>query len=184
MKARHLILLLLHNLGGAIDSKTKLQKEIYVISLLLGKELGFRAHHYGPDCVEVEQGIDELIGAGFLDVKRNVHGVGSEQGFEIKRYDFSVTESGSKLAKILTEENDTENSRIRDFTEKLKDVRNIDYLRLSIAAKAYFVLKKEGKPMTADQIRERSERFGWTVGEDDIQVAIDILRKLDFIKGQ
>ena len=184
MKIRHLILMLLDAWGGRIDSKTKLQKEIYFISLLLNRDLGFKAHYYGPYSTEVENALDELIGAGFVDIKRNIWGVNIRYGFEAKKYDFSLTGSGRKFARILAGESPDEHRVIRKFVGKLREIKNPDYLSLSIAAKAYFILNKEGRPLTKKQIREKARDFGWKVGENDIDTAIDILKNLDFVKEQ
>ena len=184
MKIRHLILMLLDACGGKINSKTKLQKEIYFLALLLSRDLGFKAHYYGPYSVEVENALDELIGAGFVDIKRDIWGIDTRYGFENKRYDFSLTESGRKFVRILAEESSDEYKVVKTFVEKLKEMGDPDYFSLSIAAKAYFILDKEGKLLTKEQIREKAREFGWKVGENDIDIAINILKNLDFVKEQ
>jgi len=184
MKTRHLILMLLNASEGRIDSKTKLQKELYFISLMLNKDLEFKAHYYGPYSTEVETALDELIGAGFVDVKREVFGIDYNRGFEFKRYNFSWTESGQELVKVLKEENPEEYKIIESFVRKLQEVGDPGYLSLSLAAKAHFILSKESKPMTRRQIRKKAKKFGWNVNDHDIDIAVDILKKLDFVKEE
>ena len=170
--------------GGSIDSKTKLQKEIYFISLprLLNIDLRFKAHYYGPYSIEVEKGLDELIGAGFVDMNHTSFGVNSERGFEVKRYYFSLSESGKRFAKILKEENTKDSSKIKKFVEKLKKIGDPDYLALSVAAKAHFILSQEDVAMTAEQIIEKANKFGWNVDANDINIAVNILTKLEFVE--
>lgn len=182
MKTRHLILMLLYASEGEIDSKTKLQKEVYFISLLLKRDLGFKAHYYGPYSTEVEVALDELIGAGFVDVKRDIWGIDTRYGFEAKRYNFSLTESGRKFAEILKEKYPEEYKKVEEFVGKLKEIGNPDYFNLSIAAKAYFILDKEGKPMTKNDIIKKSHSFDWKINKKDINVAVDILSKLNFVR--
>ncbi len=182
MKARHLILMLLETLGGKVDSKTKLHKEIYFISLLRDRDIGFKAHYYGPYSPEVEQGLDESIGAGFINMTREVFGMDSNRGFEFKRYDFSLTESGKNFAKILIGKYPEEHEQIEQFTRKLKEIDDPDYLSLSLAAKAYFILDKEDNAMTDSQIAEEAKQRGWNVTEDDITTAVTILEKLDLVE--
>lgn len=182
MKARHLILILLNTLGGKIDSKTKLHKEIYFISLLLDRDIGFKAHYYGPYSPKVEQGLDELIGAGYVNMTHQVFGMDPNRGFEFKRYDFSLTESGERFAKILGEKYPEERKKIEEFAGKLQEIGDPDYLILSLSAKAYFILDKVGIAMTDSQIAEKSEKFGWNVTEDDITTAVTILEKLDLVE--
>ena len=184
MKIRHFILMLLRASGGIINGKTKLQKEMYFISLLLEKDFGFEAHYYGPYSVEIERGLDELIGAGFVNMRREIFGIDYNRGFEVKRYNFSLTESGQRLTEILIKENSDENKMVRGFIEKLKELDSPDYLSLSLAAKAYFILSKEGKPMSEAQIREKAKEFGWNVNGNDIHMAVNILGKLGFAEKQ
>jgi uncharacterized protein YwgA len=182
MEPRHLILMLLKAYGGNITSKTKIQKMIYFISLILGEDLEFKPHYYGPYSIQVEQGLDELIGAGFVDVTRNIFGVDVSKGFEFKRYDFFLTNSGQKLSDAIEEDNREEYNKIKDFVGKLKSkTGDPDYLSLSIAAKAYFILEKEGKPMNMNAIKEKAKNFGWNVTKDDIDMAVNILKKLNFV---
>ena len=184
MKARHLILMLLDISGGSIDSKTKLQKEIYFISLpqLLNIDLRFKAHYYGPYSMEVEQGLDELIGAGFVDMNHTSFGVNSERGFEVKRYYFSLSESGKRFAKILEKENQKYYKKVRKFVDKLKEIGDPDYVALSVAAKAHFILSQEDVAMTAEQIIEKANKFGWNVDNNDINIAVNILTKLELVE--
>lgn len=184
MKARHLILILLDISGGSIDSKTKLQKEIYFISLpqLLNIDLRFKAHYYGPYSMEVEKGLDELIGAGFVDMNHTSFGVNSEKGFEVKRYYFSLSESGKRFAEILKEENTKDYNKVRKFVYKLKEIGDPDYLALSVAAKAHFILAQADVAMTEDQIIEKANKFGWNIDANDIIIAVNILAKLELVE--
>jgi len=169
---------------GTIKSKTKLQKIIYFISLLLNRDLGFKAHYYGPYSTDVEIALDELIGAGFVDVKHDVWGYDTKCGFESKRYTFSLTESGKKFARSLEEENHSDYSKIKEFIDKLKEIGNPDYLSLSIAAKSYFIREKEGKTMTKDEIKTKANSFGWRINNNDVDIAVNILSKLNFVKEE
>jgi len=179
MKARHIVLMLLSALGGKIESKTKLYKELYFISLTLNKDLGFKPHYYGPYSPEVELGIDELVGAGFVNMNREVYGQDREKGFEFKKYDFSLTESGEKFVRNLKVNSPKEYDQINDFVRKLQEIGDPDYLSLSLSAKAYYILKQEGEGgMTREQIKEKAKTFKWDVSENDINTAVDILKKL------
>jgi len=182
MKVRHLILMLLEASGGLIESKTKLQKEIYFISLKMKENIKFQAYYYGPYSFEVEEGLDELIGAGFVDVRRTVYGIKSDTGFEHKRYSFSITESGKKLIDSLVIENSDKYKEIECFTDTLKKIGNPDYINLSLAAKAHFILTRENQGLTREQIMEKAKNFGWNVSENDIKTAANMLQGLGFVK--
>jgi uncharacterized protein YwgA len=181
MKLRHIILYLL-SLQGEINSKTKLQKLLYFLSLRLSKDFGFSAHFYGPYSRQVEAAMDELIGAGFVNVTRDVWGIDANRGFEMKRYNFSLTDMGKNFAPNFEKENYQESKKIKDFVEQLNDAGNPDYFSLSIAAKACHILLDAKKPMAAEQIESRAKAFNWEVEQKDIVNAISILKKLHFVE--
>jgi len=176
--------MLLKASGEKIESKTKLHKELYFISLLLNKDFGFKAHYYGPYSQEVEQGLDELIGAGFVDVKCDSYGINQKKGFEAKKYEFYLSNVGRKLLDRLIEEYPKENKTIKEFVDNLKDIGDLNYISLSLAAKAYYIIDKEGKSMTYEQIIEKAKAFGWDVDVSNIDEAAKILLKLGFIQGK
>ena len=180
MNIRHVLAMLLHTSGNSISSKTKIQKEMYFLSKLLNDDFAFRAHYYGPYSPMVEQALDELIGAGFLEVKREVYGLDYQRGFEMKRFDYHLTPSGEELAEELEEQHSSEVSTISDFVEKMEAVGNPDYLDLSVAAKVFFILDKQGEKMTIDEIKKEARGFGWRINEPDIDKAADILQQLEF----
>jgi len=182
VNVRHLLMMLFKASGGKVNSKTKIQKEIYLISIKLGIDLKFKPHYYGPYSPEVEQGLDELIGAGFIGMTRKFFGIDIDRGFEFKRYDFEFTESGKKLSELLKEDKLDEYQEIEGFIKELNKMGDPDYLTLSIAAKAYFILDKEDKPMNSNAIKERAILFGWNITDEDIDKAIDILSNFNFVK--
>lgn len=173
--------MLLKASGDTIVGKTMIQKQNYFLSLILKKDLGFKPHYYGPYSPAVEQALDELIGAGFVDMTRSTFGIDTNTGFEFKRYDFALTKNGKNLAEIVKAENAQTYKEIEEFVKKIEGNKT-DYLSLSIAAKAYFVLDKEGGPMNKDAIKEKANLFGWNITNEDIDKAITILRQLNRIQ--
>ena len=180
MKIRHVLAILLHASGNSISSKTKIQKEMYFLSQLLNEDFAFRPHYYGPYSPRVEQALDELIGAGFLEVKQKVYGLDYQRGFEMKRFDYSLTPSGDKLAEDLEKKFSNGASTISLFVKKMEDVGNPDYLNLSIAAKVFFILAKQGGQMKINEIEKQASEFDWKINRTDISNAADILKQLGF----
>ena len=179
MRTRNLILMLIKASEGVIEGKTLLQKEMYFLSLLLKRDLGFQAHYYGPYSNEVEDGLDELIGAGFVDVSEIVWGI-NQAGFEAKKYSFKISDLGKKL--VGSWEESDEYSKIKNLVERLRKIEGLDYIKLSLAAKSYFVLNKENKPMSIQEIKNKSKNFGWDLKEDDIDKAVEVLERLEFVE--
>ena len=180
MNVRHVLAMLLHTSGNSISSKTKIQKEMYFLSKLLNEDFAFRAHYYGPYSPMIEQALDELIGAGFLEVKREVYGLDYQRGFEMKRFDYHLTPSGEKLADELKEKHGSEAAEISGFAKKMEDVGNPDYLDLSVAAKVFFILDEQGEKMTIDEIKKEAGGFDWRINETDVGKAVAILKQLEF----
>ena len=183
MKIRHILLLLLKQLNNKIDSKTKLQKLLYFLSLKLSRNFGYSPYFYGPYSSTVESALDELISAGFVEAKREVFGVDTKKGFEVKRYSFELTKDGRDFVSILNAEDSIEMGKIKDLVDKLNSLGSQDYLSLSIAAKSYYILSHFQEPMSINDIKSKAKEFNWEIDKDDINKAISILEKLDFIKN-
>jgi uncharacterized protein YwgA len=179
MEARHLILMILEACGKQIESKTKLQKIAYFISLLLEKDFRFNAYYYGPYSRSIEEGVGELTGAGFLNVTIYTYGLDPTHGFEKKRYAYNITTAGDELLDHLKTQYAGEYATIERITGILKEE---SYFDLSIAAKSDFILRKENQPLTRDQIRLKAREFQWNISENEIESAGKILKNLNFIK--
>ena len=182
METRDIIAVLLAESDGMICGKTKIQKEMYFLSMVLRKDLDFRAYYYGPYSEEVRWGQDELIGIGFVNMRREALGMEPKGGFEVTRYDFELTESGRRLAEWLQRRHPEESGKIGEFVEKLQSIGNPNYISLSMAAKVHYVLGKTG-PLTRAEIRENANALGWAISTEDIEGAVQILEKLGFVKA-
>jgi len=182
MKARDLILVLLDAEGGTIESKTKIQKEIYFIAHKTGLDFNYRAHFYGPYSPEVQDGLEQLIAVGFVKVEAYEWGV-DPRGFEMKRYDFSLTEAGRVVAdSIKSKEADTF-GKVQEFVSRLKGIGSPDYISLSIAAKVHFISVKEGTPINKAAIKAKASALGWKIEDLDIEKAEAILENLGYSKN-
>ena len=177
MSIRDALIIILGALGGKVQSKTKIQKLCYFLSVIFGYDYGFKAHYYGPYSQQVENALDDLLGIGFVTSARESFGA-SAGGFEVVRYDYTLTKDGESIYEDL--KNLPEAGKISDLIAKMKD---FDYVKLSIAAKSHYILKQEGKPMNADKIREKSKNFNWNITDKDINSAIDFLKGLNLAKA-
>src|ERR1017187_3917884 len=66
--------------------------------------------------------------------------------------------------------------RIDSAAKVLKEAGNLDYMELSIAAKAYFVLIRLNGKATLEDIAGMLPRFGWSVTNEDLAKATAFLR--------
>lgn len=179
MKLRDVIITILGAMGDHVESKTKIQKICYFLAIILKRDFGFKAHYYGPYSQHVEEALDDLIGMGFVTTATINFGT-APSGFEVVRYDYSLTKDGKIMYENI--KSNTESIEITKFINKLKTPKNIDYLKLSIAAKSYYVLNKEDQPMQKQKIREKAKQFKWDITEGDINSAISFLENIDLVR--
>jgi uncharacterized protein YwgA len=149
------ILQLLKESGDKIDSKTKIHKEMFFLSKILKVDFGFRPHYYGPYSPEVEETLDGLSGANFIQVNVTSYGVAGNRGFEVMRYDYSLTESGKRLLEEMGEIPEKEDIHL--FVSNLNKVGNPDYMDLSIAAKVLYITNKNNSVISCKDIDKSSK---------------------------
>lgn len=184
IKLRDILLMLLKASDDKIYGKTKIQKICYLLSIKIQKEedFQFQANYYGPYSPAVDYSQSELVGIGFVKEERLPWGM-DNRGFEAVRYDYELTNDGKEMAKILEKTNTKIYKEIENLVKTLKELGDPDYMQLSAASKAYFILKREGKKMTSEEIRQKAVDFNWNLTGSDINKAIKILEQLQLIKA-
>ncbi len=173
--------LTMHAAGGKIQGRTRLQKTVYFLGLLTKQldELGYQAHHYGPYSADVAEAMSTLEGIGFASSTVGSMGGFDPQGFEIKRTDYSLTEEGVRAAARKAEANKELTQKLKAGLEQLRQAGDLGYVRLSIAAKAYFLLRRCNVPTMEQELPRLAASFGWVVSEQQIQDGLNYLRKLN-----
>jgi len=185
MKADRLILLVLDHSGGTISGKTLLQKRCFFLAELLGKDLHYQAHYYGPYSVEVEEGLARLKGLGFVQERSLGFGVADSVGFEVRRYDYTLTDDGRTVVKTLKEREPAECAKVMSVLDKLKAAGDTgDYVELSIAAKTCHILSETESPMTTCAIRTAAKNLVWDIPEESINKAYAFLEKLNMVEAE
>ena len=175
MKPTDFVLCLVDACGGRLQGRTLLQKRAFFVTELVGDDYGlnFDAHFYGPYSATVEGTVTQLKNLGFLQESSTGFGTVKE-GFEMRRYDYSLTPDGEQLLKELRKT--PEYAAIKAATDRVLQAGDRNYLELSIAAKAYFLLKrKEGGIMTIAEIVKEAQKYNWNVSPDSIQKAVGFL---------
>jgi uncharacterized protein YwgA len=181
LKPRDILLMLFRASGNTISGKTKIQKECYLLSIRLQKDFNFRAYYYGPYSSTVDDSLSELVGVGFVEEKKLPWGVDGF-GFEAVKYEYLLTEDGKIVADLLKRTDIKSYKEIEGFVKTLKDLGDPDYMILSVASKAYFILDKEDKVMTLGEIKQKAKKFNWNLTTSDIDKAVEILKKLKMVK--
>ncbi len=183
MKPNDFLIALLDASGGSIRGRTLLQKRAFFVSILCGKEkeLGFTAHYYGPFSPSIDVTLAQLKSLGFVDEVAVGFGAVNSEGFEVKRYDYRLTEDGKKIAASLKKKYPQEYEQIVENLRKLERAGNPNYLELSFAAKAFFVLRSKKRPMTRRELNRNAERFDWKIPEQSLQKAVSFLENIGLV---
>jgi hypothetical protein len=99
------------------------------------------------------------------------------RGFEVARYDFRLTDDGRTVAQDKSEQFPNAWKRIKAAVQQVQPDK-LDYVKLSIAAKAYFLLRTSPGSMKSEPLKALSRRFGWNVSEAELQEAIKWLESI------
>lgn len=176
--------LTLHALGGSIQGRTKLQKVVYFLGVLTDSlpELGYSPHYYGPYSAEVAGALDRLRSIGFLEQIVASGGSVDASGFEVARYDYQLTDAGKLIAEAKAGMHAEEWRKLKAAAEVLSRAGEQDYVKLSLAAKTFFMLGERKRPATIRDLVQRASTFGWAVNPSQIDEAIQLLRSLQLVE--
>ncbi len=181
--ARDVLVLAYKAFEGDMRGKTLLQKRIYFLSVMMGIDMGYEAHYYGPYSEKVAALNSELKSLGYVSEASSAYGY-DQRGFEMARHDFRLTEVGERVAerKIAAQPENWE--RIQQAAAVLKKAGDLNYMELSIAAKAYYVLIKLHGRAKLEDISGMIPKFGWSVSDAELRKATEFLSKAELVAQQ
>jgi uncharacterized protein YwgA len=179
IEARHLVMWVLATLGDRPNGKTYLQKLCFFVGRVLNQEFGYRAHYYGPYSDQIASEIGFLNANDYIYESRKGSSVPDGRGWEVTRFDYRLSERGVIGVGWLDQQHSEQSKAVRAAVESILAAGELNYIGLSLAAKTFWILTDEGKPMTFEGISEKANQFKWTVSGDDVRKATDFLGKLD-----
>lgn len=181
------ILLALDAFGGDVCGKTLLQKRLYFLEELIQRQhklspgFEFDAHYYGPYSSVVSSEMTSLVLSGMVREESASFGISPTTGFEHRRYRYQLTHAGGEALDWLKQHCAEEARYVQNAVAEIRSAGELDYMGLSVAAKAHWILKHARQPLTAKAIAREAARFGWQVSEAQTQSAIQFLEKLGLI---
>lgn len=177
------VLSMIAGFGGQVQGRTLLQKRAYFVAQLAGLpvDLGYDAHYYGPYSAVVDNCVARLKSLGFVVEENLGFGVSGGSGFEIKRYDYRITEDGKRVFAPI--QHSEEYRRIERACIQIREAGDPNYFVLSIAAKVDFILGRRGKAMSRDEIIREAQKFDWRIQEDALNGAVDFLARLGMVEA-
>ena len=182
MNVRHVVLYAVEQASGRANGKTYIQKLCFFVSKLVKQPLGFRAHYYGPYSDHVSSELAFLTGAGMVTETRRGSGMAGAGGWEIARFDYSLTENGKRAVAQLIKKYPDEAHAVRVAIDRVFEAGEQNYVELSFAAKTNWILENQGGPMTFDGIAQAAEKFRWNVSGTDVHKAANFLEKLGLVQ--
>lgn len=182
MLNRNLILLALHAFDGKISGRTLFVKRLFFLGVLLERNLDYYPHYYGPYSDAVTGDIGLLKNLGMIEEKSGGFSSMDRSGFEVRRYDYELTEEGAKAVAWLEKEHEADVNALRAAVERLKAAGDRNYMELSIAAKAYMILKQSDRPLTPQAIIREARKFSWHVTDKQVERAVEFLKSLGLVQ--
>jgi hypothetical protein len=177
-----IVMLIIEACGGSITGKTLLQKRAYFISNLLDIDLDYRPHYYGPYSPDIDEGVSHCKALGFIEEQTLGFGMRDPVGFEVRRYDYSLTSDGKVIVKDIKQAEPADWKAIQGCCKRMKSAGDTgDYVILSIAAKTHCILKKLNISMTMDEISNKAQTLGWDIKPHMIDKAATFLENLSLV---
>jgi len=177
------ILMAVHAFGGTVKGKTDMQKRIYFLGELTGRlaDLGYRPHYYGPYSAAVADGVGQLSSIGLLHEKSTRFGIDGQMGFEVCRHDYRLTPEGVRAAERIEKQSPEAWQKIKHAAQTMVSVKIPNYVILSVAAKAYCLLRRKGGKATYEGIIEEAKKLGWAISPVQLRKAAGFLERLELI---
>jgi len=183
MKVSEFVLALINASGGTVRGRTMLQKKSFFVSQLgqIDVDLGYHAYYYGPYSAEIDCVLTRLKNLGFVEEATTGFGVVSG-GFEMRRYDYRLTDDGKRILEPLLQT--AEYEAVQESVRRIQEAGDPNYFELSIAAKAYFILKKQGKEMSRTELQREAQKFDWSIQENSLTSAVHFLERVGLAREE
>ncbi|MGP8070197.1 MAG: hypothetical protein ACLP5V_09930 [Candidatus Bathyarchaeia archaeon] len=163
---------LLISAAVSIQGRTAVQKLGYFASIVLGLDLGYTAHYYGPYSPLLASYLQNFVGSDYIEES------GRQTALDRVVYSYSMTDDGSALAKQLQNQHAKEFAIIKQIVEKCQEIAGGNTNVLSWAAKVHYILSAEKTSITSDQAVSIAKTFGWKLSEEEVKSGVKLLTAL------
>jgi uncharacterized protein YwgA len=178
-----LILVLIDAAGGHLRGKTLLQKRAFFLCQGFECDEDYHAHYYGPYSARIDNTLGQLKAVGFVEERSQGFGLLDRVGFEWRRYEFALTQDGRQVLSAYEKQAPDLVNRMRKYLQQMEQAGdNGDYVTLSIAAKVFYILRTQQKPMTDSEILSTAKQFGWDISAEQIDRASKFLERMQLVE--
>ena len=92
-----------------------------------------------------------------------------------------MNEPGKKIAEAKAREHPEMWEKIKKAVGILKTAGDADYMKLSIAAKTFFMLGEKKETMSHHDLAKLASKFGWSVTTDQVKEAAQLLESVGLV---
>lgn len=188
MKRRDFILTVISATSADVElGRTALQKTVFFVGEMVGRrDLGFRAHFYGPFSDLVEEEVSALVMSGLLEEGRHDLGYIGANGYPARRYVYAVAASGNTRVEEIERSYSDLVTAIKKAVADLQAMvsQDLDVKLMSSAAKTYFIAKREGRSLTVDEVRKIGHQLNWSLSDVDVSRVAKLLQKLGLFSSE
>lgn len=180
MQPRDFVLLTHCAFNEGISGRTAIQKIVYFLSVIMNEDLGFNPHYYGPYSSKVAEANSELKELNYIKETTTVYGF-DRQGFEMTKYNYSLTEDGIKLLERKKRQYSEKWATIQGIANKMSSSGDMNYMELAMAAKAHIILHREGGSTDKETIKVKAKQLGWSIDNNSLDKALIYLEKIGLV---
>jgi hypothetical protein len=72
--------------------------------------------------------------------------------------------------------------KIREAVNRLSVAGNLNYMELSVAAKAFFILKRKKEGLSREEIAAEARKFDWNIPTTSLDTAVSFLDRLGVLR--
>ena len=166
--------------GNRVLGRTAIQKLVYFLTIYNIVEVRYRPHYYGPYSVDVASSIQMLSSVDFLIEEMDTP---KTTGYSVpgnwKRYHYTLSSEGEEMVKDLIESNPGDYETLSQIIKIFGSTADYNMDVLSWASKVHYILSKKNKTMTDDAIIQTADSFGWKLSEDQVEMGVDLLKKIN-----
>lgn len=160
-----------------------MQKVAYFAGRAMDRDLGHRAHFYGPFSSEIERETETLVVSDVVEEKVRALGFANAAGFEAKQYEYKLSDAGKQRLDLISNRYGPQADVVNRVIDSLMEhAAGLDQQILSAAAKVDYIAARESRPVTNEDVKLAARDLGWSLSDSQIQSVITLLSKLGFIE--
>jgi len=88
-----------------------------------------------------------------------------------------LTKEGKQIAEEKAKRNPQAWEELKQAAKTFKKAGDLDYMKMSVAAKTLFILSESGKHATKAELCESATKLGWNPTPEEVEDSVEYLQK-------